>query len=74
MGRGEAAARMYHAAEQVCLRNWRYFSAEEERREKEKLFANSCELAQNIPAFTLHVSLEGQFWKEIDKVIYRHQL
>ena len=69
MGRGEAAARMYQAAEQVCLRNWRYFSAEEERREKEKLFANSCELAQNIPALTLHVSLQGQFWKEVEKAL-----
>ena len=69
MGRGEAAARMYQAAQQVCLRNWRYFSAEEERGEKEKLFANSCRLAQKIPAFTLYVSLKGQFWKEVEKVI-----
>jgi len=69
LGGGEAAARMYQAAQQVCLRNWRYFSAEEERGEKEKLFANACRLAQNIPAFTLHVSLKGQFWKEVEKVI-----
>jgi SynChlorMet cassette protein ScmC len=74
MGNGEAAIRIYQAAEQVCLRNWRYFSAEEERGEKESLFANACELSQNIPAFTLRVSLEGQFWKEIEKVIYMHQL
>jgi len=75
MGGGEAAARMYQAAEQVCLRNWRYFSVEEERGEKEKLFANACRLAQKIPAFTLHVSLQGQFWKEVEKVIFkeRHQ-
>jgi SynChlorMet cassette protein ScmC len=69
MGKGEAAARMYQSAQQVCLRNWRYFSAEDQRGEKEKLFANSCELAQNIPAFTLHVSLEGPFWREVEKVI-----
>jgi SynChlorMet cassette protein ScmC len=69
MGRGEASARMYQAAEQVCLRNWRYCSAEEERGEKERLFANACELSQNIRAFTLHVSLQGQFWKEIEEVI-----
>lgn len=74
MGRGEAAARMYQASEQVCLRNWRCFSAEEERGEKEKLFANACRLAQKIPAFTLQVSLQGEFWKEIEKVIYTHQL
>jgi SynChlorMet cassette protein ScmC len=69
MGRGEAAARMYQAAEQLCLPNWRYFGAEEKRGEKEKFFANACRLAQKIPAFTLHVSLEGQFWKEMEKVL-----
>gem|GEM_PF-285356 len=74
MGRGEASARMYQAAEQVCLRNWRYFSAEEERGEKERLFANACELSQKIPAFTLRVSLQGQFWKEIEKVLNTRKL
>jgi SynChlorMet cassette protein ScmC len=74
MGNGEAAARMYQAAEQVCLRNWRYFSAEEERVEKEKLFTNACQLAQEIPAFTLQVSLEGPFWEEVEKVLYTKQL
>jgi len=69
MGRAEAAARMYQAAQQVCLRNWRYFSAEEERQEKEKLFANACGLSKKIPGFTLHVSLKGQFWKEVEKVL-----
>ena len=72
--KGEAAARMFQAAQQLCLRNWRYFSAEDERGEKEKLFANSCQLAKKIPAFTLQVSLQGEFWKEIEKVIYTHQL
>jgi len=69
MGRGEAAARMYQSAEQVCLRNWRDFSAEEERGEKERLFANACELSQNIPAFSLRVSLQGEFWKEVERVL-----
>jgi len=69
MRSGEAAARMYQAAQQVCLRNWRYFSSEEERGEKENLFANACRLAQKIPAFTLQVSLQGQFWKEVEKVL-----
>jgi SynChlorMet cassette protein ScmC len=74
MGRGEAAARIYQATEQVCIRNWRNFSPEEERGEKERLFTNACALSQNIPAFTLQVSLQGEFWKEIEKVIYTHQL
>jgi SynChlorMet cassette protein ScmC len=69
MGRGEAAARMYQAAEQVYLRNWMYFSAEEARGEKGKLFASACRIAQTIPAFTLHVSLQGQFWKEVERVL-----
>jgi SynChlorMet cassette protein ScmC len=73
MGGGAAASCMYQSAQQVCLRSWRYFSPEDERAEKKKLFANACRLAQKIPAFTLHVSLQGQFWKEVEKVIYAQQ-
>jgi SynChlorMet cassette protein ScmC len=34
-----------------------------------KIFNNSFDIATNIPAFRLKVSLRGTFWKEIEKVM-----
>ncbi len=42
---------------------------EEERAVRLRLFNNSCELSKFIPAYILRVSLHGQFWKEIEKVL-----
>ena len=32
-------------------------------------FSNICELTKNIPAHLLHISRNGAFWEEIDKVL-----
>jgi len=43
---------------------------EEEKRDLyQEIFNNVCQLSLRIPAFKLFISLEGEFWKEIDKVI-----
>lgn len=42
---------------------------EEKRLIRLRLFNNSCELSKFIPTYILRVSLHGQFWKEIEKVI-----
>jgi SynChlorMet cassette protein ScmC len=36
---------------------------------KKQIFDNSCHLAKAIPAFKLHISLDRQFWKEIEKTL-----
>jgi len=35
---------------------------------KEKVFDNACKLARGIPAFKLRVSLDGKFWKEMERI------
>ncbi|GAB6075487.1 SynChlorMet cassette protein ScmC [Desulfurobacterium crinifex] len=42
---------------------------EEKRNLYQEIFNNVCQLSLRIPAFKLFISLEGKFWKEIDKVI-----
>lgn len=34
-----------------------------------RIFNNACELAKTIPAYILEVSLHGEFWKEIERVL-----
>jgi len=33
------------------------------------VFDNACRLAKALPAFILEFSQEGEFWKEIDRVL-----
>lgn len=44
-------------------------SHEEEREFKMKVFEDSCQLARAIPAYILRISLNGQFWEEMEKVL-----
>lgn len=69
VGRGQAAVLMTRSAMQVYQPNWLVLAQEKGRTVRKKLFDNACELAKSIPAFKLRVSLNGQFWKEIEKVL-----
>jgi len=69
VGRGQAAVLMTRSAMQVYQPNWIVLTQEKGRTVRKKLFDNACELAKSIPAFKLRVSLNGQFWKEIEKVL-----
>lgn len=69
MGRGQTAVSIIQSATQVYRPNWNYLDREEARVLKKKLFDNACELAKEIPAFKLRVSLNGRFWEEIEKVL-----
>ena len=69
MGQGQAALLAYQSAIQVCHRNLMNLNREQMRVHKRKLFENACDLTKLIPAFKLKVSLVGQFWKEMEKVL-----
>jgi len=69
IGQGEATIGIYQSAKQVCQRSWRNLDQEEERAIKKQLFDNACQLAKAVPSFTLHVSLSGRFWEEMEKVL-----
>ena len=71
IGQGQAAALVYGSARQVCARNWIRYSRKQCIVERKRLFENACDLAREIPAYTLKVSLEGNFWEEMEKAMQR---
>jgi SynChlorMet cassette protein ScmC len=69
MGQGQAAALVYASARQVCARNWMILSREQLIIVRKRLFENACDLAKEIPAYKLKVSLKGNFWEEMEKAV-----
>jgi len=67
----KAAALIYRSSIEVYRTvnaKWK-LGLEEKRKLKIKIFDNACKLAKAIPAYTLHFSLTGRFWEEIEKVL-----
>jgi SynChlorMet cassette protein ScmC len=65
----EAALLINGSAIQLC---WKYLDRldqEAQRELKKELLDNACAVANTIPAFRLRVSLQGQFWKNIEDAI-----
>jgi SynChlorMet cassette protein ScmC len=69
LGRGEAAACISQSSMQAFRLSWTNLLHKEIRILKQKIFESACELVKAVPTFKLHISLSGQFWKEIDKVL-----
>jgi SynChlorMet cassette protein ScmC len=69
IGQGKAAVLLYEAATDVCNPITRNMGTGETRELNRLIFENSCRLAAEIPAFILRVSLSGQFWVEMEKVL-----
>lgn len=69
LGQGESAVFINQLATQICCRYWNNLDHEDLISRKTKLFENATELAQAVPAFKLQVSLEGQFWEEMERVL-----
>ena len=69
IGTGLAAMFMYHSALDVLGKSTRGTSPGESRMLRTKIFESACGLAREVPAFILHVSLEGKFWEEIERCI-----
>jgi SynChlorMet cassette protein ScmC len=58
----------------VCFKQvWENYMTRLSKPEKtamsQQLFNNACELTENIPCYTLEATLDGQFWKDIEKVL-----
>ena len=69
VGRGEAAALMTESASQVYEKFWRKMPRQDRRKYRQELFNNACAMANEIPAYRLHVSLEGRFWEKMEQVL-----
>jgi len=69
LGKGQAVSLLNETAEQV----WMGLSDDFDNTIKKEMrllrFENICEMIKVIPVYLLHLSLTGEFWKEIDKVL-----
>lgn len=56
-----------------CKQIWESYWEREEKSVRDtmgtKLFNTSCDIAARIPCYTLKATLNGKFWKDIEKVI-----
>lgn len=66
---GETVFIITNLASQMCNLYWRYMKKEEIIAWKKKIFENAWEIASKFPCYILRHSLQGEFWKEIEKVI-----
>ena len=69
LGQGKAAVSINYSATEVCRSMWWHLSKEEERKLRQKIFDNCCELAKAVPGYVLRVSLRGRFWEEMERVV-----
>ena len=66
--KAKAVVYMVHSANEALYSIIGY-SSEERRHVHEKVLENACELAKNVPAYILQVSLTGRFWEKIEEVL-----
>ena len=64
----DASLWIFESSMQTCLWLLDDLPKEEQRQIKIRMFENSCILARNIPARILKATLNGQFWKIIEKI------
>jgi SynChlorMet cassette protein ScmC len=69
LGPGEAAVLVYQSAVQMMYRYWKDLDHKVLRTKKKRLFENACQLSESVPAFRLHVSVNGRFWEKIEAVL-----
>ncbi len=69
LSQSQAAVSINESATEVCRRGWRNMEQNRQRRAKEQLFSNACELAKRVPAFKLRFSPNGRFWEEMEKAL-----
>lgn len=69
MGKGNASILIYKSSNHVFNRSWRGLKARKASEERRAAFENSCVLSKSVPAFLLKTTLNGNFWKEIEKVL-----
>lgn len=69
LGQGESLMRINESATQTCRRFLNRMDPSEKSRQRSIIFDNAWQLAKAVPAFRLGVTLEGTFWKEIERVM-----
>ena len=65
----QASACIYKSAIESGQIGYHGMAKEDQLQYKERLFDNAYKLARLVPSYNLKMSLNGSFWKEIEKVI-----
>ena len=68
LDRWQVSALVYKSARAASIIGDLILSKEERRLEKKRQFHNACDLARVVPGYSLKVSRQGEFWREIEKV------
>jgi SynChlorMet cassette protein ScmC len=69
VGRAEAACMLLESSRQPGRYLSRDTGPATAREEILMLFDRACALAKAVPCFVLHVSLDGTFWHELDRIV-----
>ena len=69
IGQGEAAIYLSRSANDIFMSFTPRLEREDKRAFERQVFDNACRLAKALPVFILEFSREGEFWKEIDRVL-----
>jgi len=70
LGKGHAVSLLNQVAEQGWWGLPHGFDKETKKKMRLQRFANICEMIKSIPVYMLHVTLDGAFWEEVDKVLH----
>lgn len=66
LGSGKASVLINQSCKQILRRAWFFQNQDIQRKQKVELFNYAAEMAKQVPAYILHLSLMGNFWEEID--------
>jgi SynChlorMet cassette protein ScmC len=69
LGNGEAVSCVNESTLQVYRKYWGMYNEDNQRQFVQKLFDNSCDMVKSVQVFKLQVTLQGSFWKEIERVL-----
>ncbi|MFA4858099.1 MAG: SynChlorMet cassette protein ScmC [Candidatus Margulisiibacteriota bacterium] len=69
IGQGQGAICINQHSLQIAQRSFRHLEKEEEIKIRHRLFENACQAAKTLPSYILEAHKNGQFWKEIDKIL-----
>jgi len=69
IGQGEAAIYLSRASSEILMPFMRQLGPDRARLLRKRAFDSACVLAKSVPAFILEVSLEGEFWTEMERVL-----
>ncbi len=66
----QAILMVFEAAKEVWKSVWERVGVTEKIEQSSALFHNAAEMAGIIPAYRLRVTLHGEFWKEMERVLF----